>query len=88
MIRNYMEILVDEVFNEVKMLYEKCITEKCIHNIKSMALNNLPTYYFNYETNEAEKKAFLLDRQRRITVLAKIAEAAEIACFSCKKKHK
>ncbi len=28
--------------------------------------------------SEGEKKAFLLDRQRKITVLAKITEAVEI----------
>ncbi len=85
MIENYMKILVDEIFSEVKSLYEGCLTDKCIHNIKSRALNNLPTCYFNYEVEESEKKAFLLDRQRRISVLAQIADAADSVCRSCKR---
>lgn len=84
MIQNYMEILVDEIFEEVSSMYEKCITEKCIHNIKSMALNNLPPEYFDYNTSESSKKSFLLDRQRRIAVLAKIAEAADATCSTCR----
>lgn len=83
MIKNYMELLVDEVFQEVKSIYSNCITEKCIHDIKSTALNTLPPMYFDYDSQESEKKAFLLDRQRRITVLAKIAKAAEAICATC-----
>lgn len=88
MIKNYMEILVDEVFNEVKPLLENCDINKCSHDIKSMALNNLPTKYFDFNASEAEKKAFLLDRQRRITVLAKMAEAIEYVCSSCNLNNK
>lgn len=88
MILNYMEVLVDEIFNEVRSLYERCISEKCIHDIKSTALNNLPTQYFTFEAEESEMKAFLLDRQRRITVLAQIAEAADTICSYCKTNNK
>lgn len=84
MIKNYMEELVDEVFQEVKPIYSNCLSEKCIHNIKSASLNSLPTMYFDYDADESEKKAFLLDRQRRITVLAKIAKSAESVCATCK----
>lgn len=88
MIKNYMEILVDEIYNEIKNLYGNCDIEECKHNIKSMALNNLPPAYFNLNASEASKKAFLLERQRRITVLAKVAEAADSICSKCSKKHK
>lgn len=83
MIKNHMETLVDEIFNEVETLYDECLTEKCIHNIKARALNNLPTCYLDYDADEGEIKAFLLERQRRITVLAQIAEAAESICSLC-----
>lgn len=86
MIKNYMELLVDEIFNEIKNSYKICNEEKCIHDIKSIALNNLPTHYFKYDTTEADKKAFLLERQRRISVLAKVAEAADIVCSKCYRK--
>lgn len=83
MIKNYMEVLVDEIFNEVNYSYNLCNSDKCLHDIKSIALNNLPVTYFKFETSEAEKKAFLLNRQRRISVLAKVAEATDIVCGNC-----
>lgn len=86
MIKNYMELLVDEVYNEVKSLYGNCNINDCIHNIKSIALNNLAPVYFKYDASEAEKKAFLLQRQRRIAVLAKVAEAADSICSNCSLK--
>ena len=86
MMKNYMELLVDEVYNEVKDLYGDCYNERCSHNIKAKALNNLPTCYFQYNTPESDKKAFLLQRQRRISVLAKVAEAAKSVCNECKNK--
>lgn len=88
MIKNYMELLVDEIYNEVKILYGNCNNPKCEHDIKSTALNNLSASYFSYDASEGEKKAFLLERQRRITVLAKVAEAAESVCLVCNKKDK
>jgi competence protein ComFB len=81
--KNYMEILVDEIYNEVKGLYVDCDTINCSHDIKAEALNNLPTAYFSHDMSEGEKKAFLVERQRRISVLAKIAEAADEICGKC-----
>ena len=83
MIKNYMELLVDEIYNEVKSLYGNCNIDDCTHDIKIMALNNLPPVYFKYDESEGVKKAFLLERQRRITVLAKVAEAADLVCSTC-----
>lgn len=88
MIKNYMEVLVDEIFREMKHSYKICNDEKCEHDIKSIALNNLPPAYFKYDATEAVKKAFLLERQRRISVLAKVAEASEIICSECSRKQK
>lgn len=83
MVQNYMELLVDEIYNEVKSLYVHCKIDECVDDIKSMALNNLPPAYFSSEESEGVKKAFLLERQRRITVLAKVAEAADYICSRC-----
>lgn len=88
MVKNYMEVLVDEIYNEVKEMYGNCTSEKCIHNIKSSALNNLPPAYFSHDTEPSEIKAFLLQRQRRIAVLAKVAEAADSVCGSCSNRKK
>lgn len=83
MIKNYMELLVDEIYDEVKSLYGNCNIDDCTHDIKTMALNNLPPVYFKYDVAEGEKKAFLLERQRRITVLSRVAEAANLVCSKC-----
>jgi competence protein ComFB len=83
MIKNYMELLVDEIYNEIRNLYKSCDMNKCEHDIKCMALNNLAPVYFKDDASEGEKKAFLLERQRRITVLAKVAEAADHVCSKC-----
>ena len=83
-----MEILVDEVYNEVKDKYNICEYEKYTNDIKSIALNKLPPVYFLSTVNEGEKKAFLLDRQRKVTVLAKITEAVEIISKKCEDEKK
>lgn len=88
MIKNYTEILVDEIYTEMKSMLNICITEKCEHDIKSMALNNLSASYFDSNATEADIKAYLLDRQRRISVLAKVAEAVKIICTNCKNNSK
>lgn len=85
MIKNYTEVLVDEIYNEMKSALDDCHSKKCEHNIKSMALNDLPASYFDFDSTEADIKAYLLDRQRRITVLTKVAEASEIICNDCRK---
>lgn len=78
MIKNYMEVLVKDILNEVIKNYKICKCEKCLDDIQSIALNNLGPVYFLSHVNSGEKTAFLLDRQRRITVLAKVIEAIEL----------
>lgn len=86
MLKNYMEILVDEIVVELSSNLKWCHEEECMDDIKSMALNKLqPKYFLSYE-DEAEKKAFLLDKQRRISVMAYVVDAREIICKNCKKK--
>lgn len=86
--QNYMEVLVDEIFNEVKERYNICNNKNCENDIKATALNNLPPAYFLSSASEGEKKAFLLNRQRKITVLTKITEAVDIICGKCEHKKK
>lgn len=73
-----MEVLVLEVLNEIKDDYNLDPSSEEFETIQSIALNNLPPSYFTDSTSNGIKKAFLLDRQRRISVLAKLAEAIEI----------
>ena len=88
MLKNYMEIIVDEVYSEVKGKYNICHSTGCESDIKSIALNSLPPVYFLSNISDGEKKAFLVDRQRKITVLAKLTEAVEIVCNHCKNEGK
>lgn len=76
-----MELLVDDILKEVKNDYKiECNGQ--IEDAKAIALNNLPPKYFLSSDSEGERKAFLLDRQRRISVLAKVIEAIELACHN------
>jgi competence protein ComFB len=87
MIKNYMEILVDEIFDEIRTNYKICDNKTCIDDIKSVALNNLQPQYFTSTATDSEKMAFLLDKQRRITVMASIISAKETVCKNCKKNE-
>ena len=80
MVDNYMEILVKDVLNEVRYSYDVNSCNNRIDDIQVIALNNLPPKYFLSSASAGEKKAFLLDRQRRISVLAKVIEAIELVC--------
>ena len=86
LLKNYMEILVDEVYSEVKNKYDICKFKECENDIKAITLNNLPPAYFLSSVSEGEKKAFLVDRQRKITVLTKLTEAVNIVCKNCEHK--
>lgn len=86
MVKNYMEILVDEVYEEIKDSFQECECAEFENNIKSIALNNLQPAYFTSSVNDAKKKAFLLDKQTRINVVAKLAEARDILYKHYKKR--
>lgn len=79
--KNYMEILVDEIYNEIKDKYIICKKKVYEKDIKSIALNNLPPVYFLSFVSEGEKQAFLVNRQQRISVLSKLTEAIDILCL-------
>ncbi len=80
MSNNYMEILVKDILKEIKNSYDDNRCNHRIEDIQAIALNNLPPKYFLSSASAGEKKAFLLDRQRRISVLAKVIEAIELVC--------
>ena len=78
MIKNHMEILVSTVLNEVINNYDICKCEDCLDDIKVMSLNELNPKYFLSSSQKSEKTAFLLQRQKRITVLARVITSLEI----------
>lgn len=77
MTKNYMELLVSSILGEIIVNYQICKCQDCLNDIKSVALNTLPPMYFLSTALEGEKTVFLLDRQRKISVLAKVVEAIE-----------
>lgn len=78
LIKNYMEDIVNDIYKDIKKIYNYCDNESFEHDVKTIALNNLPPAYFESDVDEGYIIAFLLDRQRRISVLAKVAEAADL----------
>lgn len=83
-----MELLVNEVYTEVKNKYHICESPECERDVKSVALNNLPPVYFLSSVSDGEKAAFLVDRQRKITVLSQLTHAVEVVCSQCKYSKK
>lgn len=88
MLQNYMELLVNKVYNEVKDEYNLCENSKCENDIKSMALNNLPPMYFLSNVSDGERAAFLIDRQRKISVLSQLTQAVDAICGQCEYRQK
>lgn len=78
LIENYMEILVLEVLNELKSDYNLIPNSDEFNLIQIVALNELYPVYFPDTASAGVKKSFLLDKQRRVSVLAKIVEAIDI----------
>lgn len=72
-----MEILVLEVLKELKDDYGLDESSSEFELIQILALNSLPPKYFTPSASEGEKKSFLLDKQRHITVMAALAMAIE-----------
>lgn len=78
-----MEVLVEGISQELKNSFKKeftCDYETLVYDIKAYALNNLTPMYFASDVSDGQKKAFLLDKQKRIEVTAKLAEAYRIIC--------
>lgn len=81
LIKNYMEVLVLDVINELKKDYGLDENSMEFELIQTLALNNLPPKYFPPNASEGEKKSFLLDKQRHIMVMAAIARAVELVKY-------
>lgn len=79
MVKNYMEIMVDNLLPTVIDKYiDICTCEKCIEDIKAIALNNLkPTYVVSEEGN-VFVKTNELNIQFKADVLGALTKAIEI----------
>lgn len=79
LVQNYMELLVLEMLHELMHDYTLEEPSEQFELILTLSLNSLPPKYFPPGTSEGVKKSFLLDRQRRISVMAKVIEAIRLA---------
>ncbi|KXZ40406.1 competence protein ComFB [Alkalithermobacter thermoalcaliphilus JW-YL-7 = DSM 7308] len=76
--KNYMETVVDYLIPSVLKKYENiCTCEKCIEDIKAIALNNLPPMYIVTDQGNAYAKLNEMSSQFKANVIQVIVEAIE-----------
>ncbi|MDT8719467.1 late competence development ComFB family protein [Clostridium sp. 19966] len=79
MVRNYMEQVVAEALPAIISKYENiCKCEKCIDDIKALALNNLKPLYIATEKGAMYSKIKKLQLQFSVDVINEITRAIEI----------
>lgn len=79
MLKNHMEEVVDFLLPTVLDNYDNiCKCEKCIDDIKAVALNNLKPLYVATEKGNIYAKVKELNTQFRADTIKEITEAIEI----------
>lgn len=79
MLINYMEIVVCNLLPILLQKYtDICKCEKCLEDIKAIALNKLPPRYVSTEQGMIYTKVQLLKIQNEIDVIKCITEAIKI----------
>ncbi|MEF9853444.1 MAG: late competence development ComFB family protein [Hydrogenoanaerobacterium sp.] len=81
MVKNYMEIFVDDIIND--MLRKdpsvfSCTCENCIECIKAISLNHIPPFYITCKVGEVFGDYQNKVPQQRADILSEIAKAIEI----------
>jgi len=75
-IKNYMEEVVDGLFDDILKDLNVCSCEKCRMDIMAIALNQLPAKYIVTEKGELYSKINTLRQQFEVDVIAAITKAA------------
>lgn len=81
MVKNYMEILVDEILKDSikkNKSFVKCGCEECIDNIKAIALNNIKPFYVTCKVGEVYGTYNNKIVQNRADIAVEISKAADI----------
>lgn len=79
MLKNYTEDIVDDVLQDLLHEYDFiCKCEKCILDIKALALNELRPKYVVTDKGEVYTKLNELNHQFRTDVLTKLIKAIDI----------
>ncbi len=77
-VKNHMEYVVEKMLPQVlKMKPDVCSCERCISDMKAIALNNLPPKYVATEKGEVLTKANQLTVQFEADVIRALVEATE-----------
>ncbi len=85
-LKNYMEEIVEEKLQDILSKYKDvCKCEKCVLDVKALALNHLPTRYGVTEKGKVFAKLDAMDNQLKIDVTNQLIQAIEIVC---KNPHK
>lgn len=75
-VRNHMEYVVEKMLPQVlKQKTDVCNCERCVSDIKAIALNNLPPKYVATEKGEVFTKANELTVQFEADVIRALVEA-------------
>lgn len=77
-VKNYMEEVVDHVLARMlKDMPEICVCERCVSDIKALALNAVKPKYVATPTGEVYTKVNELSMQFEVDAIKAIAEAIE-----------
>ena len=78
MVKNYMEVCVQDMMKLVLTKINACQCEKCSSDIMAIALNSLPPKYVVTQKGELYSKLALLRQQFDVDIIAAITKAAVI----------
>ena len=79
MVKNYMEIIVEDLLPTMLDKYKGiCKCDRCIDDIKAIALNNLKPIYVVSEKGNIYAKSNELNIQFRTDVIKELTEAVDI----------
>ncbi len=78
MIINVMEKFVDDKINEILPTYDCCKCEKCLDDIRAMALNKLPPKYVSTDKGKLFSKLnSLKEKQNVVDIHVAVTSAIE-----------
>lgn len=83
-LRNYMEILVDQMFDTATRGIDVCKCEKCTLDIKAIALNELKPRYIVADDTELYIKMNLFQQQFHTDIIAALTKGTMLVASSAR----
>ncbi|MCL1918933.1 MAG: late competence development ComFB family protein [Peptococcaceae bacterium] len=79
MLKNYMELAVDRVMDNIlPQLQIDCTCELCLEDIKAITLNNLPPQYVSSEKGEVFVKVNQYFAQYETNIISELVSASQL----------